>query len=326
MQDIGNSKLQKKATEATALAVVESSNHREIKEYIKSTLYQMKEMIEKLPEVISQSKDLIVMLTQVEDFLNEIPEAECVSSLPPKFESMYRKKTNIFPLDNSSSNLQKYKLEENNVVEVDRSQDGVSFVEKNNVSKLQSKLQNTIDVHALDTRNSKLHEHGLEENVGSSQVDPFQDEENLLEESNGSKLKFGEGNLPAETNISKRHNAPHMLPSSINTPNFSKSRLEENNDSLEAGHSKAGGSNVGAMMPPQDLENGSRSLDASRTPSQNLEKCSISLGYSKLGRQVYPKKIGRQGSSILEKFESGVYAFLTLQPDGIKVLKQIKFR
>ncbi|XP_061339100.1 PH, RCC1 and FYVE domains-containing protein 1-like [Gastrolobium bilobum] len=352
MQDWEIQKLQRKATEATAMAAVESSNFRVAKEFIESTTDKLKEMTEKLPPEIPQSKILSTIHTRAEDFLKEISEAE-TSSSPSKEESAQHKASDIPASESGTSDLQEHRLEENVDAAVDDPcQDGGNFLEESNGSKLESEPRNVPDIPASDSGTSELQEHKLlEENVDAAGVDPFQDGGNFLEESNGSKLEYEQQNAPdipdldsgtselqeqrLQENVdavgvdpnqdggnsieesnglkleSEQQNAPDIPASDSGTSELHEHRLEENADPARVDQPQTGGhvlqksdgsavSSTGTAMPPQNVENGSRSLDSSR--------------------------LGRQGETqVIEQFEPGVYVILMLRPDGIKVFRRVKF-
>ncbi|TKY63596.1 E3 ubiquitin-protein ligase HERC1 [Spatholobus suberectus] len=351
MQDVEITKLNKKATEATALAAVEFSNHRVTKEFVESTIYQLKGMIEKLPEEISESKNLRTVLTRAEEFLKEILGSEISS--PSKLEFKQQNAPQIPTLDNGSSQLQKNRVEENvDVAGVNPCQDEGNFLEESTKSKLEPKQQNAPDILALNGDSSKQHKQRLEENMDATRANPCQDEGNFLEENNKSRLESRHQNIPniptSDTNTSKMQehgleenidtievdpyqdrgnfleenngpkleieyqNAPNMLASISDVSELLEDRLEENvevagvDQSQVEGHvfQKSNGSfvsSVGEIVPPQNLYNGLRSLDSSR--------------------------LKRQGEiQVIEKFEHGVYVTLMLRSDGTKIFKRVKFR
>ncbi|CAJ1948286.1 unnamed protein product [Sphenostylis stenocarpa] len=129
MQDVEIKKLKQKATEASALAAVESSNHRVTKEFVESTIHQMKEMTDKLPGEITESKNLRSVLNRVKNFLQETSEFETSSS--PKLETK-QKDEHDRPTSNSDSysKLQIYRVEEN--VDANLSHDKENFLEERN--------------------------------------------------------------------------------------------------------------------------------------------------------------------------------------------------
>ncbi|KAK7395009.1 hypothetical protein VNO78_15550 [Psophocarpus tetragonolobus] len=106
-------KLQKNVTEATSFAEGESSKYKSMKEFFESTVFQMKEMIEKLPPEVLESENWKTMLTQAEDFLKESLEFE-TPSVSSSVKSQQQNAPNTLDSNNSSFKLQENRIEENN--------------------------------------------------------------------------------------------------------------------------------------------------------------------------------------------------------------------
>ncbi|KAJ1416316.1 Zinc finger, FYVE/PHD-type [Sesbania bispinosa] len=393
MKGVEIQRLQRKATEAIALAAVESSNLREVTEFIESTMDQVKEMIEKLPLEIPESKLLISVHTRATDFLQEISESE-TSSLPSNLESDQENKPNVPTLDSDTSKLQEHNSEENDdVAGVNSCQDGKHFPEEINGSKLKSEQQDEHDITASNSDCSNMQENKLEENVDAAGVNTCQDGRNFPEEINGPKLESEQqhditaldsdcsklqeqileenvdaskvdtcqdgskseseqqdapttpssnsdcsklqenrleenvdvvgvdlcqdaGNFLEENIISKleakQQNAPNIPASDSGTFQLQEHRLEENVDGAEVDQSPAKGHGF------QEYNGSSMSTAEDVVPPQNSEKYgSRSLDSLGSGRQ--------RETQVIEKFERGVYVILVLQPDGVKIFKQVKF-
>ncbi|XP_061357758.1 PH, RCC1 and FYVE domains-containing protein 1-like isoform X1 [Gastrolobium bilobum] len=136
--DMEIKKLQKNVQEATSLAGEESSKHRAVKEFIESTVDQLKEMTEKLPPEDLESENLRTMLTRAEDFLKENSESE-TSSVPSNLESEQQNEPNTPASNSDSSKLQEHRIEEDNEAEGDnQSQDGGNVLQESNSSSLSS--------------------------------------------------------------------------------------------------------------------------------------------------------------------------------------------
>ncbi|RDX86598.1 PH, RCC1 and FYVE domains-containing protein 1, partial [Mucuna pruriens] len=215
MQEVEIKKLNKKAMEATALAAVEYSNHRVTKEFVESTIHQLKEITKKLPQEIPESENLITVLTRAEDFLEETLESE--TSSPSKLESKQQNALDTPTLDGGFSKLQKNKLKRNvDVIRVRPCQDEEKILQESNKSKLEPKQQNAPNIPTLGSNSSKLKKSKVEENVDVARVDPCQDEGNFLEESNKLKLE------------PKQQNAPDISTSDNDSSKLQKKILEEN--------------------------------------------------------------------------------------------------
>ncbi|CAI8600625.1 unnamed protein product [Vicia faba] len=167
MKDVEIQKLQRKTTEVIAWVAVESSCHREAKEFIESTKHQLKEMTEKLPAEIPESNILSTMRTRAEDFLKESFESES-----SELESKQRNAHDISAADNDdSSKLENIRLVENaDIVEVDSCLDE---------SKLECLQQNALDISTTHSGNFELQDHRLEENADIVEVDSCLDESKL---------------------------------------------------------------------------------------------------------------------------------------------------
>ncbi|RDX61834.1 PH, RCC1 and FYVE domains-containing protein 1, partial [Mucuna pruriens] len=130
-------KLQKNVTAASSLAAVESSKHREMKEFFESTIDQMKEMIEKLPQEVLDNENWKIVLTQAEDFLKENLDLEppLVSS---SMKSQQQNPPNTSDLGSSASKLKERRIEENNetVGVGPSSQDGGHVLQESHSSSL----------------------------------------------------------------------------------------------------------------------------------------------------------------------------------------------
>ncbi|XP_028223402.1 PH, RCC1 and FYVE domains-containing protein 1-like [Glycine soja] len=348
MQDVEIKKLNKKVVEAIAFSAVESSNHGVTKEFFESTVYQLKEITEKLPQKIPESKTLRIVLTQAEDFLKGILESKTSSS--SKLESKQPNAPDIPNLNNGSSNLQKNRVEENvDIAGVNPCQDEGKFLEESNISNLQPKKQNALDIATLDGVCSKLQKQRIQENMEANGANPCHDEESFLEESNKSKLDYRKQNIPtsdtstskmrehkldknvddveldscqdreilleesSETNLDiKYQNAPNMLASISDVSEFQDDKLEENVEVARVDPSQAEG------HIPQECNGSFASSVCKIMPSQNSYNDSRSMDTSRLGKQGEIQ--------VIEKFERGVYVILMLQSDGTKIFKRVKFR
>ncbi|XP_014496784.1 PH, RCC1 and FYVE domains-containing protein 1-like [Vigna radiata var. radiata] len=98
-------KLQKNVREATSLTLEESSKHKTTKEFFKSTVDQLKEMVEKLPPEASDSENWKTILTGAEDFLRVNSESE-MPSISPSDNSLQQNAPNKLDSNDSSSKLQ----------------------------------------------------------------------------------------------------------------------------------------------------------------------------------------------------------------------------
>ncbi|XP_058729415.1 PH, RCC1 and FYVE domains-containing protein 1-like [Vicia villosa] len=164
VKDLEIQKLQRKTTEVIAWVAVESSCHREAKQFIESTKHQLKEMTEKLPAEIPERNILSTIQTRAEDFLKEYFESE-TSELESKQQSSH----DISAADNDSSKLENIRLVENaDIVEVDSCLDE---------SKLECLQQSAHDISAADNDDSsKLENIRLVENADIVEVDACPDE------------------------------------------------------------------------------------------------------------------------------------------------------
>ncbi|XP_029130774.1 PH, RCC1 and FYVE domains-containing protein 1 [Cajanus cajan] len=337
MQDMEIKKLNKKSTEAIALAAVESSNHRVTKDFVESTVYQLKEMIEKFPQETTESKNFKSVLTQVEDFLKENLECKASSS-PPKLGSMKQNAPDISAPSSDFSKLQIDRLEENvDVTKVDPCLNKGNFLNESEKSMLDPKQQNVCDLPTLNSGFSKLQKYKLEEQTDGIGGNQCQDEGNFVEENNKSELESKQQNKPSSNvstsemqehkleeyaievdpyqdkwNLLEESNTPNMLALISDVSELLKDRLEENVEVTRVDQSQVEGYVL-------QESNGSRSLEFSSgiMPPQNLHNCSRSLDSSRFERQGEIQ--------VIEKFEHGVYVTLVLRSDGIKIFKQVKF-
>ncbi|KAL9303701.1 hypothetical protein ACSQ67_020964 [Phaseolus vulgaris] len=306
MQDLEIKRLNKKATEAFALAAVESSNHRVTKEFVESTVFQMKEMTDNLPREISESRNLRNVLIRVKDFLKKTSESEICSS--PKLEIKAKIASDIPPSNNDSSKLQaeenvdateakpsEDELEKSKRSNLEPKQQNVDHDEERNKSKLNSIQQNK---PTSDTSTSNMHEHELDERVHAIEVNHCEDRGNSLRESDE----------PTKSEI-EHQNAPRSISSASDVSEMSDdNRVEENvkvagvDESQEQEHVFQNcigsyASTIGKTMPSENSNKGSRS-----------------------------SRHGKQGEvQVIEKFDRGVYVILMLQSDGTKKFKRVKF-
>ncbi|KAK7374036.1 hypothetical protein VNO80_07460 [Phaseolus coccineus] len=131
-------RFQKYVGEVTSLAVEESSKHKTTKEFFKSTIDQMKEMIEKLPPEALDGENWKTILTAAEDFLGENVESE----IPSMSSSANFEQPNVphsLDSNDNSSKLQEQKIEENTETEGEESS---SRDEANVLQKTSSSLSN----------------------------------------------------------------------------------------------------------------------------------------------------------------------------------------
>ncbi|CAK8575202.1 unnamed protein product [Lathyrus sativus] len=166
-KDVEIQKLQRKTTEVIAWVAVESSCHREAKEFIESTKHQLKEITEKLPAEIPESNILSTIQTRAEGLLKEFFESE-MSELESKQQSA---RDISAAVNDDTSKLENIRLVENaDVREVD------SCIDE---SKLESLQQNAHDMSAADNDSSKLENIRLVENSDIVEVDSRLDESKL---------------------------------------------------------------------------------------------------------------------------------------------------
>ncbi|KAK7294813.1 hypothetical protein RJT34_17710 [Clitoria ternatea] len=95
--------LQKYVKEATSLAMEESSKHKATKEFLDSTIQQLKEMTEKLPPEFVDNENWKTMLTRAVDFVKQNSGSETPSIPRMEYKKQY-----------GSSNLLVHKVGENN--------------------------------------------------------------------------------------------------------------------------------------------------------------------------------------------------------------------
>ncbi|QCE12024.1 Transcription factor BREVIS RADIX [Vigna unguiculata] len=119
-------KLQKNVREATSLSLKESSKHKTTKEFFKSTLDQMKEMMEKLPPEALDNENWKTILTGAEDFLRVTSESEMLSNTSQ--QQNYPNKLDSY---DSSSKLQ-YENNETEGVESSSRDEGNVLQDSNN--------------------------------------------------------------------------------------------------------------------------------------------------------------------------------------------------
>ncbi|ESW12141.1 hypothetical protein PHAVU_008G087700 [Phaseolus vulgaris] len=131
-------KFQKYVSEVTSLAVEESSKHKSTREFFKSTIDQLKEMMEKLPPEALEGENWKTILTAAEDFLRDNVESET----PAMSSSANFEQQNVphsLDSNDNSSKLQEQKIEENAETEGDESS---SRDEANVLQKTSSSLSN----------------------------------------------------------------------------------------------------------------------------------------------------------------------------------------
>ncbi|KAK7390256.1 hypothetical protein VNO78_25555 [Psophocarpus tetragonolobus] len=330
MQDVEIKKLNKKVMEATAFAAVETSNHKGTQDFFESTIYQLKEITKKLSQEIPESKNLRIVLTRAEDFLNEFLESKTPSS---KMESKNHSEFGTPTLNNESSKLQSNSLEENmDAVGVNPSQYEEKLPEESNKSSLEHNQQNQSDISTKDGVSSKLQKQILEENFDATGTNPHNDEENFLEESNKSKLESRQQNI---------HNVPT---SNTNTSKMREQELEEIDDPIEVDHHQDR-EYFFKERSEQKLEtqyhNASKILSYSSDVSELLEENIEVAGAGHVLQECSdsPQTPNNHSRSldtsefeklreiqVIEKFEHGVYVILMLRSDGTKIFKQVKFR
>ncbi|QCE03203.1 hypothetical protein DEO72_LG8g1225 [Vigna unguiculata] len=231
MQDLEIKRLNKKATEASALAAVEYSNHRVTKEFVESTLSQMKEVTDKLPGEISESRHLKDVLIRVKDFLKETSDSETSSS--PKLKTM----TKIAPVRGTSNNdSSKFHAEKKvAATEAKPCQDEVQQRKKSNLklheetdkSKLESTQQKT------PTSDSSTSDK-LDEIVHVIEVNNCEERGNSIKESDGSKSEI-ENRKPrtlssASSDLSEMSD-DHVFHDCIGTPMTSENSEESSRSS-----------------------------------------------------------------------------------------------
>ncbi|KOM57902.1 hypothetical protein LR48_Vigan11g093500 [Vigna angularis] len=302
MQDLEIKRLNKKATEASALAAVEYSNHRVTKEFVESTISQMKEVTDKLPGEISESRHLKDVLIRVKNFLKETSESETSSS--PNLKTKPKVAPEIPTSNNDSSKFHaedkvaateakpcQDELEQSKKSNLKHEQQNVDHDKQNlheetDKSKLESTQQN---IPSSDSITSEMHEHKLDEIVHVIEVIHCENRGNSIKESDGSKQEIEnqkDRTLSSSSDISELLD-DHRL------DNAEVAGVDESQEQDHVFHEC-----IGAQMNLENSEDGSRSSPP-----------------------------GNQGEvQVIEKFAHGVYVILMLQPDGTKIFKRVKFR
>ncbi|KAG2380596.1 Villin-4 protein [Vigna angularis] len=293
MQDLEIKRLNKKATEASALAAVEYSNHRVTKEFVESTISQMKEVTDKLPGEISESRHLKDVLIRVKNFLKETSESETSSS--PNLKTKPKVAPEIPTSNNDSSKFHaedkvaateakpcQDELEQSKKSNLKHEQQNVDHDKQNlheetDKSKLESTQQN---IPSSDSITSEMHEHKLDEIVHVIEVIHCENRGNSIKESDGSKQEIEnqkDRTLSSSSDISELLD-DHRL------DNAEVAGVDESQEQDHVFHEC-----IGAQMNLENSEDGSRSSPP-----------------------------GNQGEvQVIEKFAHGVYVILMLQPDGL---------
>lgn len=109
-----------------------------------------------------------------------------------------------------------------------------------------------------------------------------------------------------------QQNAPDTSASDIDGPKLQDQRLEETVDAAGAEPSHDGGNSL-----QESIRSSVSGIEAEAT-SQSSENGSQSLDTSRSGRE--------RETQVIEQFEPGVYVSLIVRPNGNKVFKRVKFR
>ncbi|BAT97564.1 hypothetical protein VIGAN_09104300 [Vigna angularis var. angularis] len=262
---------------------------------------QMKEVTDKLPGEISESRHLKDVLIRVKNFLKETSESETSSS--PNLKTKPKVAPEIPTSNNDSSKFHaedkvaateakpcQDELEQSKKSNLKHEQQNVDHDKQNlheetDKSKLESTQQN---IPSSDSITSEMHEHKLDEIVHVIEVIHCENRGNSIKESDGSKQEIEnqkDRTLSSSSDISELLD-DHRL------DNAEVAGVDESQEQDHVFHEC-----IGAQMNLENSEDGSRSSPP-----------------------------GNQGEvQVIEKFAHGVYVILMLQPDGTKIFKRVKF-